>query len=141
MFYINIEWYVNRTCINTLTVILCLILQGSLVHQENYLKISKVYIFMELFKHYGIDRTLRERSNDIVASLNDILCEFSFLVDMSGYQPIAALDRNIISREYTTLSLTQFYNWDYILLRDTRTFGRSLLNAVKSSQFSRWYCV
>ena len=92
---------------------------------------------MELFKHYGIDRALRERSNDTVASLNDILCEFSFLVDMSDYQPIAALDRNIINREYTTLSLTEFYNWDYILLRDTRTFGRSLLNAVKSSQFGR----
>ena len=106
------------------------------VNKENYLKISKIYVLMEHFKKFEISKTLHDLSNGILVSLTDILCEFLLLEDTSGYQPIRNLDRTLISKDYQTFSLSEFYRWDYILLRDMKTFGRSVLDVVKYGKFS-----
>ncbi|XP_063431524.1 uncharacterized protein LOC134714215 isoform X2 [Mytilus trossulus] len=112
--------------------------QDSDVNKENYLKISKVYILMEVYKNLNveIDDKLNVLSNRVIASLNDILCEFSFLVNISGYRPIETLDRNtIINQQHKTFTASKFYNWNYILLRDLKGFSRSILNSVQNGKF------
>ncbi|VDI62734.1 Hypothetical predicted protein [Mytilus galloprovincialis] len=112
--------------------------QDSDVNKENYIKISKVYILMEVYKNLNveIDNKLKDLSNRVIASLNDILCEFSFLVNISGYRPIDTLDRNtIINQQHETFTASQFYNWNYILLRDLKRFSRSVLNSVQNGKF------
>ncbi|XP_071169468.1 uncharacterized protein [Mytilus edulis] len=112
--------------------------QDSDVNKENYLKISKVYILMEVYKNLNveIDNKLKDLSNRVIASLNDILCEFSLLVNISGYRPIETLDRNtIINQQHKTFTASKFYNWNYILLRDLKGFSRSVLNSVKNGKF------
>lgn len=93
---------------------------------------------MEVYKHLNveIDNKLKDLSNRVIASLNDILCEFSFLVNISGYRPIETLDRNtIINQKQKTFTASKFYNWNYILLRDLKGFSRSVLNSVQNGKF------
>lgn len=107
------------------------------VNQENYLKIAKLFIFIESYKHLNvqIDEILHDLSDGLVASLLDVLCEFYSIVDISSYQPITSLRRSSIYSQHSTLTASKFYSWDYVLLRDIKNIGSSLSNAVNNGIF------
>lgn len=112
--------------------------QAQNVNQENYLKLSKLYIFLDTYKHLNvhIDEVLHDLSDGLVSSVLDILCECNFLVDLTGYQPISLLDMSNVKLDYSTLTATQFYSWDYVMLRDIKNLGHSILDFVNNGRFS-----
>jgi len=94
---------------------------------ENYGRIDKVRVFLELMKSHEVIRRSQRKIERMIHKFTNVLCDFEVFINNPSSLPSPATIV-LIPMEYRNLTRTQSTSWAYVLMRDLKTLLRNGIN-------------